>query len=141
MRTKLLLLTAVGATLAGLALAATAGAGGGKVYAPDDCTSPKVKPDRIVLTCGDGNTFINGFDWQDWGGKRSHGFGTLHANTCKPDCASGKEKDYPVAVTLKKPKPTRCVGANIYMYRKIEVDFIKREPPFASSLPTKLFCS
>ena len=141
MRTKLLLMTAVGATLAGLAFAASAGAGGGKVYAPDDCTSPKVKPDRIVLTCGDGGTYINGFDWQDWGGRSSHGFGTLHANTCKPDCASGKVKDYPVAVTLKKPKTTRCVGASIYMYRKIEVDFIKREPPFASSLPTKLFCS
>ena len=128
--------------LAALALAAVAAQaqGGTKVYAPEDCSTPKVKPDRIVLTCADFGLYVNDFDWQDWGGKSSHGFGTLWANTCKPSCASGNFKHYPVAVTLKKPKPTRCVGANVYMYRKIKVDFIKREPSWADNLTSKLYC-
>lgn len=140
MRTKLLPLTVIGATLAGLALAATAGAGGGKAYGIEDCGKPKVKPDRIVLFCADAGAYINGFDWNDWGGKKSHGTGTIHVNDCDPICLGGTYHDYPVEVTLKKLKRTSCGGKRVPLYRKIDIDFPQGKPGSVGNLPGRLYC-
>ena len=61
---------------AGLALAFSASAGaGGVVYAPKDCTTPKVEPKRIVLACGDADTLLKHLGWSDWNADKVTGHG------------------------------------------------------------------
>jgi hypothetical protein len=125
---KLTVLVGLGCVL-GACLVAPASAGHQKVYGVEDCGDPAVKPDRIVFACADFGLYANHFDWHSWGGRKARADAVLHAKVCKPDCASGYFKDYPVEVTLHKVKTWNCNGFRARFYRKVKLSFPAARPP------------
>jgi hypothetical protein len=118
--------------LGALALACLPGVASGgdqKVYGVQDCGEPKVEPKRIVFACADFGLYANHFDWRNWGHRKAHATGVLHAKVCDPDCAGGDVKDYPVEITLHKIKTWSCNGLRARFYRKIKMSFPGPRPP------------
>lgn len=109
-------------------LTGPAGAGS-RVFAVEDCNEPQVKPSRIVFACADFGLYANHFDWKHWGQRKAKASGVLHAKVCKPDCASGYYKDYPVEIMLHKIKTWSCNGFRARFYRKVKMSFPGARPP------------
>ncbi|MEU8777018.1 hypothetical protein [Streptomyces sp. NPDC048606] len=75
------------------------------VVAVLDCVGkPQVKPEEYLLACGDGNNRLVGLDWKSWGRTTATATGTDMVNDCKPYCAAGRFRGYPVEVTLSHPE-------------------------------------
>ena len=91
---------AAGALAVSIAVPATAGLVEpvGLVYAPHDCTTPKIEPKRITLACGDANAYLGKMKWSDWGTEKAKGEGWYYENNCDPDCASGDFISYGVVL-------------------------------------------
>jgi hypothetical protein len=122
-------------------VAGSASANGSKVYAPKDCTKPRIRPSRIVISCADFGLFVTINHWNRWGRPKAKGKGDLHANTCRPDCATGKFKEYPVKVRLRKIREKTCGGRRLPLFRRMILRFLGPEPKFASAInQTQLFC-
>lgn len=124
-------------------LAGPVGAHGGDVvYAPKDCTKPKVEPKRITLACGDGGILLKGLGWSDWNADKVKGRGKLLVDTCDPNCASGGFDKYEAKVTLLNIKPTACGAGTVMMYNRAHVRFPRQNPPKPKGLRSfKLFCN
>ncbi|MGW6613716.1 hypothetical protein ACWGA0_09710 [Streptomyces erythrochromogenes] len=78
--------------------------------APDpvvvDCFSKgQVRPDEYLLACGDGNNRLVDLRWNTWGPNTATATGTDMVNDCRPYCAAGRFRPYPVTVTLSDPQP------------------------------------
>ncbi len=113
-----------------------------QVYAPKDCETPKKKPHRIVLACGDNNALLRHMEWSDWGGEKAVGTGELSINDCDPNCAEGTFIGYGVKAKLKKIKEKTCGGQLVDLYRRAKLRFIGEVPPHAGNLREwKLFCN
>jgi hypothetical protein len=65
-----------------------------------DCEYPEIKPETIMLTCGDGGMYVNKISWSRWGSKGAQGIGTYNVNDCDPDCADGTFHSAKVKVHL-----------------------------------------
>ncbi|MFD3698323.1 hypothetical protein ACFWUZ_19595 [Streptomyces sp. NPDC058646] len=80
------------------------------VRAPDpvvvvDCASePQVRPEEYLLACGDGNNRLVELRWDTWGPGSATATGTDMVNDCRPYCAAGRFRPYPVTVTLGDPE-------------------------------------
>jgi hypothetical protein len=59
-----------------------------------------VKPQHIVLTCGDGAWAIDNLVWQSWGPNGATGTGIEYQRTCVPNCATGSSTYSPATITL-----------------------------------------
>ncbi|WP_324617233.1 hypothetical protein [Streptomyces sp. NRRL F-2580] len=71
-----------------------------------DCFSkPQVRPEEYLLACGDGNNRLVRLRWDTWGPRTATATGTDMVNDCKPYCAAGRFRSYPVTVTLSSPEP------------------------------------
>ncbi|MFF7301130.1 hypothetical protein [Streptomyces sp. NPDC008265] len=93
-----------------LPLAALPAAAAAPMPAPQlvvvDCfEQPQTRPAEYLLACGDGNNQLVDLDWKTWGPKTATASGTDLVNDCRPNCAAGKFRSYPVTVTLTKPQP------------------------------------
>ena len=107
----------------------------GLVYAPHDCTTPKIEPKRIVLACGDNNAYIGKAKWSEWGGEKAKGEAFLYLNNCKPNCASGRFISYGAKVKLKDiESDASCGGQQVDLYRTAKIKFIGEVPPNAQHL-------
>ncbi|MFJ3980021.1 hypothetical protein [Streptomyces sp. NPDC090021] len=78
--------------------------------APDpvivDCFSkPQTRPEEYLLACGDGNNRLVDLHWTTWGPQTATATGTDMVNDCRPYCAAGRFRPYPVTVTLSHPQP------------------------------------
>lgn len=69
-----------------------------------NCIQLQFKPKRIVLSCGDGGTWLGKLKWSSWGKTQAVATGNFSANNCKPTCVAGHIHSVPVQVTLSKPK-------------------------------------
>jgi hypothetical protein len=69
-----------------------------------NCTALKAKPGKIILSCGDGNTWLSKLKWSSWSSTQAVANGNYTENTCTPDCAAGHTHSVAVKVTLSKPK-------------------------------------
>lgn len=78
----------------------------------NDCGSLVPKPKELVLACGDGNYFLSGLTWRNWGATTAIATGKAQANTCTPNCASGRFRSYPMTATV--TKLTACGKARYY---------------------------
>lgn len=47
-----------------------------------------MRPQKVILTCADANSWIEKIRWQDWGQPAAFGSGTIVANPCVPYCAA-----------------------------------------------------
>ncbi|NXY95375.1 hypothetical protein HYE82_13455 [Streptomyces sp. BR123] len=71
-----------------------------------DCfEEPQVRPAEYLLACGDGNNRLVGLRWHTWGPATATATGTDMVNDCRPYCAAGRFRPYPVQVTLSRPQP------------------------------------
>ncbi|MGW5849100.1 hypothetical protein ACWFQ8_14305 [Streptomyces sp. NPDC055254] len=108
-RTATLLCAA--AALVAAVIPASAQPGAVPAPAPDpvvvvDCFSEgQVRPEEYLLACGDGNNRLVDLRWDTWGAKTATATGTDMVNDCRPNCAAGRFRAYPVTVTLSSPEP------------------------------------
>ncbi|MEV7417549.1 hypothetical protein [Streptomyces sp. NPDC089919] len=77
----------------------------GRTVIVDCFTKPQVRPGDFLLACGDGNNRLTGLHWTSWGPQEAVARGTDMANDCRPYCAAGTFRSYPVTVTLSRPEP------------------------------------
>lgn len=69
-----------------------------------DCFSQaQVRPEEYLLACGDGNNRLVDLRWDTWGPRTATATGTDMVNDCRPYCAAGRFRAYPVTVTLSDP--------------------------------------
>jgi hypothetical protein len=99
-----------------------------------NCNRAASSPKLLTLTCGDGNTVLKGMTWSSFGGATASGKGTFVTNTCKPNCAEGKNVSYPVTVRATGSK--KCKGAAVYAKLSLTYTGAKKPPP---SEPRKWF--
>ncbi len=90
-----------------------------------NCNKAVSRPKLLTLTCGDGNTVLKGMSWSSFGGAVALGKGTFVTNTCKPNCAEGKDVSYPVSVKASASK--KCKGG-VRVYEKLTLTFAGRKP-------------
>ncbi|WP_251064196.1 hypothetical protein [Streptomyces sp. ISL-44] len=70
-----------------------------------DCFSQaQMRPEEYLLACGDGNNRLVGLRWDTWGPRTATATGTDMVNDCRPYCAAGRFRAYPVTVTLSNPE-------------------------------------
>jgi hypothetical protein len=113
-----------------LALVGSSAAGaGGVIYAPKDCTKPKVEPRRITLSCADDGIQLKRLGWDEWNQDKVRGQGKLLVNDCDPNCASGTIDRYDVKVRLLNPQTYTCGDQTVTMYRRAHIRFKGEGPP------------
>jgi hypothetical protein len=123
------------------AATSTASAATDTIYAPRDCTKPKIEPKSITLTCGDAQTVLKHLHWEDWNGPKVKGEGDLWVNNCDPTCYDGSIDRFEVKVRLLNPKPYMCGGQTLTMYRRAHIRFADDAPPHQNSYRSfQLFC-
>ncbi len=69
-----------------------------------NCQSLKFKPAKIILSCGDGGTWLGKLKWSSWTNTQAVANGNYTANNCTPSCVAGHTHSTAVKVTLSKPK-------------------------------------
>ncbi|MEU9144967.1 hypothetical protein [Streptomyces sp. NPDC048349] len=70
-----------------------------------DCFSQaQTRPQEYLLACGDGNNRLVDLRWDSWGPATATATGTDMVNDCRPYCAAGRFRPYPVTVTLSEPE-------------------------------------
>ncbi|MFD9356982.1 hypothetical protein [Streptomyces sp. NPDC060031] len=70
-----------------------------------DCLSQaRMRPEEYILACGDGNNRLVDLRWNTWGSRTATATGTDMVNDCRPYCAAGRFRAYPVTVTLSNPQ-------------------------------------
>jgi hypothetical protein len=62
-----------------------------RVHVVSDCVHSHVRPESIVLACGDGTSSLGALRWRSWGGSSARATGTLSYVDCTPSCAEGTE--------------------------------------------------
>ncbi|WP_030173493.1 hypothetical protein [Streptomyces sp. NRRL S-813] len=71
-----------------------------------DCFwKPQARPDAFILACGDANSRLSSLHWSTWNGRSAVAKGVNFVNDCKPYCAKGTFRSYPVIVRLDRPEP------------------------------------
>ncbi|WP_309248441.1 protein kinase [Streptomyces sp. MNP-20] len=66
-----------------------------------DCGGrPVARPAQYLLACGDGKIGLKGLTWTDWGLPTARATGRGWHVVCEPDCATGREAQYPATVIL-----------------------------------------
>jgi hypothetical protein len=62
---------------------------------------PDVKPESIILMCGDGTWAVDKIVWTNWSaGAGAEGTGIEYRRSCVPTCAQGSATYSPVTITL-----------------------------------------
>ncbi|MFK0111437.1 hypothetical protein [Streptomyces sp. NPDC091217] len=63
----------------------------------------RFRPTNFILACGDGNSVLAGMHWTQWNDNTAVAQGINWVNDCKPYCAKGTFRKYPVTVRLDQP--------------------------------------
>jgi hypothetical protein len=100
--------------IAAAAFALAAGTASGMSSGPflSNCGKHVTKPKTFTISCADANYMLVKLTWSSWGGKTAAGGGMARVNSCTPNCAAGKFKNYPVKVTASNIKA--CKGHKDY---------------------------
>ncbi|WBO62132.1 hypothetical protein [Streptomyces camelliae] len=64
-----------------------------------------IRPNDFILACGDGNSRLTGLHWTEWGPDGAKAIGVNMVNDCKPYCAAGTFRSYPVVIRLSGEQP------------------------------------
>jgi hypothetical protein len=92
-----------------------ASAAGERVLLLYNCERGRFKPRRVIITCADENFRVRGITWSSWTTTAARGRGTALVNDCKPNCASGTFKSYPVRLRAFRPRETGgCVPNSLF---------------------------
>jgi hypothetical protein len=97
-----------------------------RIYvANKSCRGHAFRPEKITLACGDGNLYATEVHFftgtsEVYGSPTADASATIHENTCKPDCASGRFFSDKGALILK--RIVRCKDGRLY-YSRAEYAF------------------
>ena len=94
-------------------------------------------PKTWTLACADGNFWLSGLAWKDWGAARATARGTAHANDCTPNCAAGHFHTHAAVVTLSGTQ--MCSGRR--QYAKLAVSYPGGRSAVFKPLTEALGCS
>jgi hypothetical protein len=100
-----------------LLVAGSATAAGGKVYVVDGCAPHGVRPDTVILFCGDAGVILDQLKWSSFGGSKARASGRRVVKTCDPDCASGGVRTANVELVFS--KRGKCQGFAGRYYRQV----------------------
>jgi hypothetical protein len=121
------LVTTLALAALGFGTAAALATGGASHVLLRSCpgTVAKFEPASFVVACGDGNLAVVKARWATWTTRSASGHGTVKANNCKPDCASGHFLSYPAMLGLSKPKT--CKGS-VRIWSRLALRFPGKRP-------------
>jgi hypothetical protein len=109
----------------------------GRVWAIN-CTREQYKPKRIVISCGDGSTWVGSLKWTKWGRKTATATGNYNVINCTPDCAAGKDHSYAVTIRLSKPKT--CPGHTHAAFKQLAIDYTSGTRPTGAPVKVSERC-
>ncbi|MFF4753722.1 hypothetical protein ACWD5R_41800 [Streptomyces sp. NPDC002514] len=93
-----------------------------------DCSfNSDVRPGDFILACGDGNSRLTALRWSHWGQNSATAEGVNLVNDCKPYCAAGTFREYPVTVRLDHPKQWQK-NPELNHYTRIVLTFSDSRP-------------
>jgi hypothetical protein len=95
-----------------------------------DCHVAGTQPPVIVLDCPYGGVLATHLHWGTWGKDRARGHGQLEANDCRPDCAYGDRKIYPIHIKLRHPR--LCAKDGVDEFQRAVVTFGDAKPKWAN---------
>ncbi|MEU7639708.1 MULTISPECIES: hypothetical protein [unclassified Streptomyces] len=78
---------------------------GNRVAVVDCVGHAQQRPGTFMLACGDGNNVLTSLRWSQWQSRSAVAQGTDRVNDCRPYCAVGHFRGYPVRVRLDNPQP------------------------------------
>jgi hypothetical protein len=93
------------------------------------CVRELYKPTRIILSCGDGGTWLGGLKWSRWHRTTAVATGNYDEIICTPTCSAGHIVSRPVTVTLSRPKA--CPGRMHPAFGLASFTFPSGTPPSA----------
>jgi hypothetical protein len=93
--------TVLGACLAGSVSALPARKSAAPAAVVDCLGKPQIRPGTFTLACADGNSFLTGLSWTSWTAGHATATGIQKENDCRPDCAAGQFRAYPVHIELR----------------------------------------
>ena len=78
-----------------------------------------IRPDYVLLGCGDGGQFLADVRWSSWTAAAARGSGVWWQNLCTPDCASGHFRRVEVAIRLWRPRT--CRAPRVRLFTRLEL--------------------
>jgi hypothetical protein len=87
-------------TYAGAASAGSRPPGTVVIDCPGYSPQTEVKPSTYILTCQNGDDYIDHLSWTSWTPAMATAAGTQEINDCLPSCAAGHHLRYPVLLIL-----------------------------------------
>ncbi|MFJ7203923.1 hypothetical protein ACIQWR_10380 [Streptomyces sp. NPDC098789] len=94
-----------------------------------DCSAQaRMRPQEYLLACGDGNNHLVDLRWDTWGARTATATGTDMVNDCRPYCAAGRFRAYPVSVTLSDPQ-TWPAHPDVRRFTTIRLLYTDTAPP------------
>jgi hypothetical protein len=102
-------------------------------YPPNKTGADQNRPTQVVLQgCMSNGLWLEGMTWSTWGPDGADGTGTIAANTCEVNCASGPVVKNPVVVHAQNPQPapqrSHC-PADVQFYSQVVLAFPNGSPP------------
>ncbi|MFE4551820.1 hypothetical protein [Streptomyces sp. NPDC056785] len=88
---------------------------------------PRVKPGAFILACGDGNSRLASLRWSRWDARSAVATGVNAVNDCKPYCAAGTFRTYPVTVRLDRPR-TWKKNPRLAQYSRLTLTYTDTKP-------------
>jgi hypothetical protein len=95
----------------------------------------QARPRSFVLTCADGNSYLTGLSWSNWGPSRARATGAERENGCTPNCAQGMFRSYPVRVVFWRSEPVAHHPGETYFTRITLVYPGARPPAYRGGKP------
>ena len=92
-----------------------------------------LRPDYILLGCGDGGQFLASVRWSVWNRVRAAGSAVWWQNLCTPDCAAGKFRRDRVTVLLSRPRA--CVKPRRFLFTRMTL-IVSHAAPVHVKVPT-----
>ena len=101
-----------------------------RVTLPSDCRKQVVKPQEVLLTCGNQGIYASDLTWSDWGQAQATADGIASVLRCDPSCVEGKRIEYPVRLIADRIRD--CSGKN--QYTRVGYEF-REDSPFPGDAP------
>lgn len=99
------------------------------------CEGPQVEPSEIKLGCG--KFPLTDLHWSNWGSAAATASGTAHLNDCRPDCAEGTFREFPITIVL--TRISTCKETGERRYENLNVTYLSgKHPDFISTYPCPL---
>jgi hypothetical protein len=117
-----LLVVTVGAALLLLGSATAPAFAKPPPVALSDCLLPEVRPDVVLLACGDGTQSFDVARWTRWTRRSARAVGTSEVNDCTPSCVDGHVHHHRAVLLADRP---RVCGGRL-LFTRVRLFFTAR---------------